>query len=147
MSDVTEAFKAMRLAFLGDVVLSSMLGQGDGIFFTYSQINQKNIPILDFICRGLGPQKSTTKSGLYRPTFDVKTIAPDLFRAYAIVAHLEANWTIPTERATPINSEHFSITEISWGQTVQLPSGTLLNTNTPVYQLNTELTLRVVRTS
>jgi len=147
MADPTEAFKALRKALLGDVVLSAMLGAADAIYFVAPHVNTPQIPMIDMILRGLNPQKSTTSTGLWRPSFDVKTLAPDYSRCHAIVNHLADNWTIPTERNQPINSDHFSITEISWGQTVPVGSGTLLNSNTPVYLLNTELTLRVVRTS
>lgn len=147
MSDPSEAFKALRTALLGDTTLTAMLGDNEAIFFSFPQVKTQQLPILDFILRGMNPQGKVSKTGLWRPVFDVKTVAADLWRCHGIVERLASEWTIPTERSGSIDSINFSITEISWGQTVQVGSGKWLNTNQPAYLLNTELTLRVVRTS
>lgn len=147
MADVSEAFKALRNTLLGDATLAAMLGTGEAIFFAVSPVSEKNTPLLEFKLRQLNPQGNVSKTGIYRPEFDVNIVATSLFTCHAISGYLEEFWTVPKEHAAAVDSDNYSITEISWGQVVQVPSGKLINTNTPVYQLSVALKLRIVRTS
>lgn len=146
-ADISEAFKALRSTLLGDATFAGMLGGGDSIFFSAPQVAVANLPLIDLVLAGLNPQGNVSKTGLWRPTFDIKTVGEDLFKLHQVIGYLEETWSIPRERREPIDSDHFSITEISFGQTVQLGSRTLTSSNTKVHLLNTELSLRVVRRS
>jgi hypothetical protein len=139
-----EVWSGLRNAFLADAALAAMLGSPDAIYREFPRI-KVDFPIITLDTRNRDPQTQISGTGVYRPVPQWNVFAVDPAALDQIFSHLEAHWSIPTERAEPIETEHYLIGQLRWEDPVEVGTVNPLVGDEWVYHLAIESPMRVLR--